>query len=154
MKKILVLSFLIVSPVISLAVHPVSTFSIVGCDTSTGELGVAVASKYFAVGAIVPWAKAGVGAVATQSYVNPDYGINGMDLLESGLSPKEVIDSLTSADSMFAKRQAGIINSKARLFPIPGKNVLPGPGTSWKELRGAGEYPGFGRCCRADDRGV
>ena len=65
---------------------PVATFSIVGYDPKTGDLGVAVQSKFFAVGSVVPWAKAGVGAVATQSYTNVDYGPEGLERLAKGQS--------------------------------------------------------------------
>jgi uncharacterized Ntn-hydrolase superfamily protein len=106
----------------------VATFSIVGCDTATGEVGVAVASRYFAVGAIVPWAQAGVGAVATQSYVNPDYGVIGLELLESGLSPQEVIDSLTSTDTLYNRRQIGVIDSRGNGATFTGKDCLPWAG--------------------------
>jgi len=66
--------------------RPVHTFSIVCRDPATGELGVAVQSHWFSVGSIVPWAEAGVGAVATQSFVDPSYGKNGLDLMRSGKS--------------------------------------------------------------------
>lgn len=108
----------------SYATEPVSTFSIVGCDPASGELGVAVASKYFAVGAVVPWAEAGVGAIATQSYVNFDYGIVGLELLKSGLTPKQVIDSMTSADPGAARRQVGVIDSKGNAATYTGKDCL------------------------------
>ena len=64
--------------------RPVNTFSIVGFDPATGDLGIAVQSKFLAVGAVVPWAKAGVGAVATQSWANTAYGPRGLDLLAAG----------------------------------------------------------------------
>ena len=64
--------------------EPIATFSIVGRDAETGELGIAVASRFFAVGTVVPWAKAGVGAVATQSYANTSFGWEGLELLEQG----------------------------------------------------------------------
>jgi len=103
---------------------PAATFSIVGADPQTGEVGVAVASKYFAVGAVVPWAKAGVGAIATQAWVNVDYGINGLELLEKGFSPQAVIDSLTRADSSFQRRQLGVIDAKGNAATFTGKNCL------------------------------
>jgi len=106
------------------ATEPVSTFSIVGCDPETGELGIAVASKYFAVGAVVPWARAGVGAIATQSYVNFDYGIIGLELLEKGISPQAVIDSLTSADPGADRRQIGIIDFKGNAATYTGPGCL------------------------------
>ena len=67
---------------------PVTTFSLVACDPKNGDLGVAVASKFLAVGAVVPWARAGVGAVAAQAWANTSYGPRGLDLLATGKSPK------------------------------------------------------------------
>jgi uncharacterized Ntn-hydrolase superfamily protein len=124
MKKAIVFWALFLTPAFCWATMPVSTFSIVGCDTAAGELGVAVASKYFAVGSIVPWAKSGVGAIATQSYVNPDYGITGMELLLGGMSPQEVVDSLIRADSMFERRQVGIVDSRGRAATFTGMGCL------------------------------
>ena len=72
-------------------VHWISTFSIVGRDAETGELGIAVASRFFAVGSVVPWAKADVGAVATQSYANTSFGWRGLALLEKGATPEEIV---------------------------------------------------------------
>jgi uncharacterized Ntn-hydrolase superfamily protein len=106
------------------AIVPVNTFSIVGCDPATGELGVAVASKYFAVGSIVPWAKAGVGAIATQASVNADYGIIGLELLAKGMSPQTVVDSLTKADTLSSRRQMGIIDPKGVAATYTGKDCL------------------------------
>ncbi|MDP7050263.1 MAG: DUF1028 domain-containing protein, partial [Verrucomicrobiota bacterium] len=91
---------------------PVATFSIVGFDPKTGDLGVAVQSKFFAVGSVVPWAKAGVGAVATQSYANVDYGPDGLEHLAKGQSAKETADSLTQADPSRRLRQLGIVDAK------------------------------------------
>lgn len=87
------------------------TFSIVGFDEKTGEIGVAVASKFLAVGAVVPFAKAGVGAIATQSLANLSYGVEGLELLEKGQSPKEVVGKLTSQDEGHAWRQVGIVDA-------------------------------------------
>ena len=75
------------------------TYSIVARDPKTGELGVAVQSHYFSVGPIVPWAESGVGAVATQSLVLVDYGPQGLDLMRSGLTAKQALDSLLKADA-------------------------------------------------------
>jgi uncharacterized Ntn-hydrolase superfamily protein len=85
------------------------TFSIVARDPQTGELGVAVQSKFLAVGAVVPWAKVGVGAIATQAWANTSYGPQGLDLLAQGLSATEVVARLTSEDAGRASRQVGII---------------------------------------------
>jgi len=86
-----------------------STFSIVAVDRETGEAGVAVASRFFAVGAVVPFAKAGVGAVATQANANTTYGPRGLDLLERGLSAEEVVKLLLRADDDREQRQLGVV---------------------------------------------
>jgi len=91
---------------------PVTTFSLVACDPHTGDVGVAVASKFLAVGAVVPWARAGVGAVAAQAWANTSYGPRGLDLLAAGKSPKEALDALIQADSQAEHRQAGIVDAQ------------------------------------------
>src|SRR6516162_2462727 len=85
------------------------TFSIVARDPQKGELGIAVQSKFLGVGAVVPWAKAGVGAIATQSWANTSYGPQGLDLLGKGVSASDVIAELTGNDEQRAKRQVGAI---------------------------------------------
>src|SRR5881227_3756286 len=90
----------------------VATYSIVACDLDAGQWGVAVQSKFLAVGSVVPWAEPGVGAVATQSYANPRYGLDGLALLRDGKSPQETIDALTSADKDREQRQVGIVDSQ------------------------------------------
>jgi len=92
----------------------VATFSIVGYDPVTGDLGVAVESRFFAVGSVVPWAKAGVGAVATQSFANTTFGPKGLQLLEKGLAPAEVLDQLVKSDAQAEQRQAGIVDAQGR----------------------------------------
>ena len=88
----------------------VATFSIVARDVKTGELGVAVQSRFLAVGAVVPWAKAGVGAIATQSLANTTYGPEGLKLLAGGATPEEVVKRLTEKDDERALRQVGIVS--------------------------------------------
>ena len=105
-----------------------STFSIVAYDAGTGELGVAVQSKFLAVGAAVPWAKANVGAVATQSYANTSYGPEGLRLLAQGLSPEEVLERLTSADPGRDLRQVGIVDANGRAAAFTGAKCLPWAG--------------------------
>ncbi|MHC4558006.1 MAG: DUF1028 domain-containing protein [Planctomycetota bacterium] len=100
---------------------PVATFSIVGFDPNTKELGIAVQSKFIAVGSVVPWARAGVGAIATQSYANTQYGPCGLKFLEQGLSPKTVIEKLTAEDSSAPSRQVGIVDSAGRVATFTGK---------------------------------
>ncbi len=87
------------------------TYSIVARDPATGDLGVAVQSKFLAVGAVVPWARAGIGAIATQSYANVAYGPDGLGLLERGQSASQVIEALTAADEHRANRQVGIVDA-------------------------------------------
>jgi len=102
----------------------VNTFSIVARDPATGELGVAVESKYFSVGSVVPWAKAGVGAVATQSLAKTTYGSEGLRLLEQGKSPREALDRLTAADGGRERRQVGMIDATGRTATFTGSECI------------------------------
>ena len=88
----------------------VATYSIVACDLDAGQWGVAVQSKFLAVGSVVPWAEPHVGAIATQSYANPRYGPDGLNLLREGRSAEEVVAALTAADGGRAERQVGIVD--------------------------------------------
>ena len=99
---------------------PVETFSIVGYDAETGDLGIAVQSKFFAVGSVVPWAEAGVGAIATQSWANTTYGPNGLKLLKSGLSAKQSLERLIADDPGRATRQVGIVDAKGKVANYTG----------------------------------
>ena len=101
----------------------VATFSVVGYDPETGDLGVAVQSKFFGVGSVVPWAKAGVGAIATQAFANTRYGPDGLALLEKGLTPEEVVKKLTEADTGRDFRQIGIVDAKGRSAAFTGKKA-------------------------------
>ncbi|MGM8214279.1 DUF1028 domain-containing protein [Bacillaceae bacterium W0354] len=100
----------------------VATFSIVGFDPHTEELGIAVQSKFIGVGSVVPWAKAGVGAIATQSLANTAYGPDGLALLEKGLTAKEVISELTESDEQQNWRQVGIVDAKGNSATFTGKS--------------------------------
>jgi len=101
--------------------QPIATFSIVARDSVTGELGVAVASKFFTVGNVVPWAKAGVGALATQAYCNTSFGWRGLDLLEKGLTPEETRVVLLRGDDNPARRQFGIVAADGRSVTYTGE---------------------------------
>ncbi len=103
------------------AAEPIATFSIVGFDPATNELGVAVQSKFFAVGSVVPWAKTGVGAIATQAFGNTTFGPKGLDLLATGAEPQTVIESLLKPDDMRERRQVGIVDAKGRAISYTGK---------------------------------
>lgn len=99
----------------------VATFSIVAYDPQTKEWGIAVQSKFLAVGSLVPWAKADVGAIATQSYANTAFGPEGLRLLEQGKSAQEVLDTLLKDDDEKDFRQVGIVDSKGRAATFTGK---------------------------------
>ena len=88
-----------------------STFSIVACDLDAREWGVAVQSKFLAVGALVPWARAGVGAVATQSYANISFGPDGLELMAAGLSAAQALERLIADDEGRARRQVGLVDA-------------------------------------------
>ncbi len=90
----------------------VATYSLAACDLEAGQWGVATQSKFLAVGSVVPWARAGAGAVATQAYANPTYGPDGLALLEQGLSAQEVVDRLTAADEGRDQRQLGVVDAR------------------------------------------
>jgi len=105
-----------------------STFSIVALDPATGELGVATQSKFLSVGAVVPWARANVGAIATQSWANTSYGPKGLDLLEQGLSPQEVLDRLLEEDPDREFRQVGIVDFQGRSATFTGSECFPWAG--------------------------
>ena len=104
------------------------TYSIVARDPATGEMGVAVQSHYFSVGPIVPWAEAGVGAVATQSLVLVDYGPNGLDLMRKGLTAQQALDSLVRADSSADVRQVAMVDAKGNVAVHTGKKCIPDAG--------------------------
>lgn len=102
----------------------VHTYSIVARDTLTGEMGVAVQSHWFSVGSLVTWGKAGVGVVATQSFVNPSFGPRGLSLLENGLSPQMAVDALLKVDEGRAVRQLAILDSKGNVAAFTGENCI------------------------------
>lgn len=99
----------------------VATFSIAAADPATGEVGVAVQSKFLAVGSVVPWVKANVGAVATQSWANTSYGPRGLTLLEQGLSPQEVIEELVGADEGKSLRQVAVVSANGEAAAFTGE---------------------------------
>ena len=103
---------------------PVHTYSIVAFDQETGELGVAVQSHWFSVGFLVPWAKAGVGAVATQSFVKVDYGPHGLKLMEEGMSADAALQKLVSEDEGEAVRQVAMIDVKGNVAAHTGSKCI------------------------------
>ncbi len=128
MKKVslpLVLVLLICHFAVAKSLPPVSTFSIVAIDPQTGEMGVAVASRYFSVGSVVPWAMADVGAVATQANVNVGYGQQALDLLRQGMSAQEVLKKILADDKFEGKdgRQVAIVDAKGNVAAYTGPNA-------------------------------
>jgi len=104
------------------------TFSIVARDPQAGESGIAVQSKFLAVGAVVPWAKAGVGAIATQSWANTSYGPRGLELLASGLSAQETLAQLIGEDDGRTSRQVGIVGVEGQPATFTGDQCFPWAG--------------------------
>ncbi|HEX7144370.1 MAG TPA: DUF1028 domain-containing protein [Gaiellaceae bacterium] len=99
----------------------VATYSIVACDLEADQWGVAVQSKFLAVGSVVPWAEPRVGAIATQSYANPRYGPDGLALLRKGRSAEEVVELLTAADDGRAERQVGVVDAEGGAATFTGE---------------------------------
>jgi uncharacterized Ntn-hydrolase superfamily protein len=104
--------------------RPVATYSIVARDADTGQLGVAVQSHWFSVGPLVPWAEAGVGAVATQSFVDPRYGPLGLELMRQGRSGPEALEALVSTDAGKAVRQVAMIDAEGRVAAHTGSRCI------------------------------
>jgi uncharacterized Ntn-hydrolase superfamily protein len=109
-------------------VRPVATYSIVARDPDTGQLGVAVQSHWFSVGARVPWAEAGVGAVATQSFTEPAYGPLGLALMKTGRSAPEALAALLAGDSGRDVRQVGMVDAKGNVATHTGTMDIPEAG--------------------------
>ena len=112
--------------------RPVHTFSIVARDPATGQLGVAVQSHWFSVGPIVPWVEAGVGAVATQSFVDPSYGPKGLALMKSGTTAPDALKQLLAKDDGRDVRQVAMIDAKGRVDAWTGS----------KDIQAAGHHVG------------
>lgn len=102
----------------------VATFSIVGFDPETDTWGVAVQSRFLAVGAIVPWARAGVGAVATQAMANFNYGPRGLELMSQGKTARETVEALISSDDEREHRQLGVVDAAGRAATFTGSECL------------------------------
>ncbi len=100
----------------------VATYSIAACDLDAQRWGVAVQSKFLAVGSVVPWAEPQAGAVATQSYANPRYGPDGLALLRKGRTAQEVVDALVAADEGRAERQVGVVDARGGAATFTGES--------------------------------
>src|SRR5437588_7332308 len=126
-KHLLLLAVLLAfcNAAVAQSLPPVSTFSIVAVDPQTGEMGIAVASRYFSVGSVVPWAMADVGAVATQANVNVGYGQQALDLLRQGTTAQEVLKKILADDKIEGKdgRQVAIVDAKGNVAAYTGPNA-------------------------------
>src|SRR5688500_6217877 len=119
---------IVISEKATIPTRPVHTYSIVARDPNTGELGVAVQSHWFSVGPIVAWAEAGVGAVATQSFVDPSYGKNGLDMMRAGKSAPDTLKELLAKDEGREVRQVAMIDAQGRVDAWTGKNDIQAAG--------------------------
>jgi uncharacterized Ntn-hydrolase superfamily protein len=126
-----ILLFLLILP-LSEPVRPssplVHTYSIVARDPATGDMGVAVQSHWFSVGTVVAWAEAGVGAVATQSFVDPGYGPRGLALMRRGVAATTALDRLVKADAQRDGRQVAMIDARGRVSAFTGKSAIAAAG--------------------------
>src|SRR6266496_1904272 len=100
------------------------TWSIIARDDITGQFGIAVATRFFAVGARVPHVAAGLGGIATQALVNPYYGIDGLKLLREGRSPRDIVETLIAADSGHESRQLHILDATGRVAAHTGRDCV------------------------------
>ncbi|MDP1676108.1 MAG: DUF1028 domain-containing protein [Bacteroidota bacterium] len=110
------------------SIRPVHTFSIVARDSVTGDLGVAVQSHWFSVGSLVTWGEAGVGAVATQSFVDPSYGKLGLDLMRSGKTAQQALDALLASDPGKDVRQVAFVDAKGNVAAHTGEKCIESAG--------------------------
>jgi uncharacterized Ntn-hydrolase superfamily protein len=116
--------FILVNMIPAQGIRPVNTYSIVALDETTGELGVAVQSHWFSVGALVPWAQAGVGAVATQSFIKIEYGPEGLQLMREGKTAEEALTILLDQDEGKAVRQVGMVDAIGNVAVHTGKDCI------------------------------
>jgi uncharacterized Ntn-hydrolase superfamily protein len=121
----LVLAALLAAPA---PARPVHTYSIVARDAQTGQLGVAVQSHWFSVGSMVTWAEAGVGAIATQSFVEPAYGPLGLTLMRAGKTAPEALAALLAGDAQRDVRQVGMVDAQGRVATHTGAKCIPAAG--------------------------
>lgn len=116
-----------------------NTFSIVGCDPNSGIVGVAVSSKHLAVGALCPYARAQVGAVASQAWLNPWLGVNSLALLEEGVAPEDVVERALADDPAAEWRQLIVVDAQGRSAAFTGDNTDP-----WRGHRTGQDYAAAG----------
>jgi uncharacterized Ntn-hydrolase superfamily protein len=119
---------LVAAPAMAFAEPPVHTYSIVARDPATGDMGVAVQSHWFSVGSNVTWAEAGVGVVATQSFIDPAYGKRGLDLMRRGVPAPEALKQLLAADPQRDVRQVAMVDAKGRVAAHTGAKSIAAAG--------------------------
>jgi uncharacterized Ntn-hydrolase superfamily protein len=134
------LAILVLSAALCAQTPTVATFSIVARDPVTGALGVAVQSKVTAVGAVVPFAEAGTGALATQAFANVRYGPDGLKLLRAGKTAKETLEALRAGDERRERRQLGVVDAQGNAAAFTGSRC-----NEW-----AGHHEGDGYCCQGN----
>src|ERR671931_2932774 len=118
------------------------TYSIVAYDSATGDLGVAVQSKFPNVGGIVPWARAGIGAVATQSLGNTAYGERGLDLIAEGATAEEALRIVMRTDTLLQDRQVGMVDARGNAASFTGTSTFDWAGGRVGSPSGEGDLPG------------
>ncbi|MGC8763042.1 MAG: DUF1028 domain-containing protein [Acidobacteriota bacterium] len=128
-RKMLLAALLLAPALLHRAAEPRAfTYSIVARDPATGEMGVAVQSHWFSVGSVVPWAEAGVGAVATQSFVDPSYGPLGLALMRAGKTAPEALKALLAGDSQQAVRQVAMVDARGNVAAHTGTKCIAAAG--------------------------
>jgi len=121
-------TLVVAAPQVRAVERPVHTFSIVAIDPETGQLGVAVQSHWFSVGSIVTWGEAGVGVIATQSFVEPAYGQRGLDLMRSGLDARQTLEALLSVDPGREVRQVAMVDAAGTVAVHTGSRCIQSAG--------------------------
>ena len=132
------------------------TFSIVACDLKEKTWGVAVASKFPAVGAVVPWAQADAGAVATQSFANTSFGPRGLQMMAQGLSADETLGKHCSWMTLTAKlRQVGLVDAKGHAATFTGSGCFPlGWRCDWQRICNSRKYSGKRKSCTGNGKEI
>lgn len=128
MEKLLALALVLVTGVPAFADPIAHTFSIVARDPKTGDMGVAVQSHWFSVGSNVTWGEAGVGVVATQSFIDPGYGVKGLELMRSGVAAPEALERLVKADAQRDGRQVAFLDAQGRVGAFTGTSAIAAAG--------------------------
>src|SRR5512143_2724648 len=127
-RNVLLLALCVGAPAFAAADPIAHTFSIVARDPKTGEMGVAVQSHWFSVGSNVTWGEAGVGVVATQSFIDPGYGVKGLELMRSGVAAPDALERLVKADAQHDGRQVAFLDAQGRVGAFTGTSAIAAAG--------------------------